>query len=223
MTVHQPLTRPASLKDAAYRQIKALLLAGALEQDRLYSAQFFADQLGVSRTPAREALLQLAGDGVLVCHDVRGFQIKHFSDQEIRDVFETRTLIETHALRKLAAEANPADLVDLQKSLKAMTAAAQRQDAQAFVEADKEFHMVALRRCGNAHLLAIMENIRTHISIFALQALRHAGRFDEVLREHAAIVKALRRRDRKQAFEALRHHLATTERYLLSSGNGLKD
>jgi DNA-binding GntR family transcriptional regulator len=215
MTVKQPLARPASLKDAAYRQIKALLLAGALEQNRLYSAQFFADQLGISRTPAREALLQLAGDGVLVCLDVRGFQIKRFSDREIRDVFETRTLIESHAMRKLADAPGPDDLRALGDSLKAMTAAAGRADAQAFVEADKEFHMVALRRCGNLHLLAIMENIRTHLSIFALQALRHAGRYAEVLAEHATIVKALRRGDRRAALHALRHHLSTTERYLL--------
>src|SRR5262249_55457354 len=84
-TAKQPIERSASLKDAAYTQIKNLLLGGQLAPDRLYSAQYFAEMLGVSRTPIREALLQLTGEGFLVCHDVRGFQIKEFTDKEIRD------------------------------------------------------------------------------------------------------------------------------------------
>src|SRR5262249_47924641 len=90
------IDRPRTLKDQAYREIKQQLLAGHLEHERLYSAQHFAERLGVSRTPVREALLQLASEGFLVCLDVRGFKIREFSDQEIRDLFETREVIETH-------------------------------------------------------------------------------------------------------------------------------
>jgi DNA-binding GntR family transcriptional regulator len=83
----QPIARHGSLKDAAYRQIKELLLSGRLEHGRLYSAQYFAEMLGVSRTPVREALLQLTSEGSLVCLDVRGFKIREFTDKEVRDVF----------------------------------------------------------------------------------------------------------------------------------------
>ena len=65
------------------------------------------------------------------------------------------------------------------------------------------------------NLLAIMDNIRNHITLFSLQALTHPGRFEEVLREHAAILEALKQRDRRKAVQAMAHHLATTEGYWL--------
>jgi DNA-binding GntR family transcriptional regulator len=213
----EPLTRPASLKDAAYRQIKDLLLAGKLARDHLYSAQYFAEMLGVSRTPVREALLQLANEGLLTCLDVRGFKIREFTAKEIQDVTETRALIETHVIGQVAAEMPASDVRQLEQCLKSMTARARKRDGQGFMEADKEFHMVLARRCDNRHLLALMEHIRNHISIFGLQALRHPTRYDEVLREHAAILDALRRQDRSKAIQAMSHHLATTRNYLLAA------
>lgn len=220
-TVSPPLERRSSLKDAAYRQIKSLLLSGQLAAGRLYSAQYFGDMLGVSRTPAREALLQLAAEGFLICRDVRGFQVKEFTAKEIRDVFETRAVVETHVIRGLADELSAEDLRALDQSLKQMVACAAGADAVGFLEADKEFHMVPVRRAGNLHLLAIMESIRDHISLFGLRTLAHAGRYEEVLREHAAILAALRHKDRKKAVQTLSDHLATTQGYLDNPASGV--
>ena len=211
----QTIARPGSLKDAAYRQIKDMLLSCGLEHDRLYSAQHFAEMLGVSRTPVREALLQLTSEDFLVCLDVRGFKIKEFTDQEIRDVFETRTVIETYLVERLADSIKPEDVRAMEQSIAAMTACAAKEDAVGFLEADKEFHMVPVRRSGNRHLLGIMESIRNHISLYGLQVLSHAGRYQEVIREHGAILAALRQGDRKTAVAAVGHHLATTRRYLV--------
>jgi len=216
------IERPRSLKDAAYREIKGLMITGQLEHDKLYSAQHFAEILGVSRTPVREALLQLTSEGFLVCLDVRGFKIKEFSPKEIRDVFETREVIETFALRRLADDLASDDLRHLDDTIKAMRSAAMKRDAVAFLEADREFHMIPLRRCGNLHLLAIMENIRNYISLFGLKALHHEGRFQEVIREHSAIVAALRDRDRKRAVHAIGSHLTATESYLQDAGEAAR-
>jgi DNA-binding GntR family transcriptional regulator len=210
-----PLERPASLKDAAYRQIKGLLLSGQLERDRLYSAQYFADSLGVSRTPVREALLQLASEGFLVCKDVRGFKIKDFAAKEIRDVFETRQVIESYLVKRLVEEMSAVDLQGMERSLQSMKAAAGQEDAHGFLESDKEFHMLPVRRTGNLHLLAVMEAIRNQMSIFGLTALSHPGRYQEVIREHEAILTALRQRDKKKAVQAMSQHLATTEGRIL--------
>jgi len=217
VTSRQPLERPASLKDAAYRQIKELLLSGRLAHDHLYSAQYFAEMLGVSRTPVREALLQLTSEGSLVCLDVRGFKIREFSAKEVRDVFETRLVIETHVFKQLVDGQSADDIRDMERSLKAMTDCAAQSDSLGFLEADKAFHLVPLRRAGNLHIQAIMAQIRDHIAILGLQALRHEGRYQEILREHAAILKALRRRDKTKVIRAVRHHLATTAGHLLEN------
>ena len=85
------IDRPTSLKDSAYRAIKDQLVSGQLEPDKIYSAQHFAAMLGVSRTPIREAMLQLAGEegSAGLPGGAPGFKIKRFSEREIlRDVFE---------------------------------------------------------------------------------------------------------------------------------------
>jgi DNA-binding GntR family transcriptional regulator len=212
---NQPLPRPASLKDAAYRQIKALLIAGRLERDKLYSAQFFAAMLGVSRTPVREALLQLANEGFLVCFDVKGFRVRDFSPKEIHDLFESRSVIETYLTKRLADNPSADDLRHMEESLRLMRACAARSDPHGFLEADKEFHLVPVRRLGNQHLASIMDNLRVHMSVLTLKALAHRGTFAGILREHTAILRALRRKDKKRAVQAMRHHLATTEQHLL--------
>lgn len=215
-TAPRPLGRPASLKDAAYGQIKNLLITGQLEHDKLYSAQFFADMLGVSRTPVREALLQLTNEGFLVCFDVRGFKIKEFSPKDVADVFETRQIIETYLIRRLADTLPADDLRHMEQTLKVMRDCAARGDSLGFLDADKEFHMIPLRRSGNLHLLSIMEHVRGYMSILSLRALGRPGRSQQVLREHAAIIKALRARDPKQAVRAMRHHLAKTAEHWLT-------
>jgi len=214
--VNQPLERPASLKDASYAQIKNLLLTEQLERDKLYSAQYFADRLGVSRTPVREALLQLASEGFLICKDVRGFQIKDFSDKEIKDVFETRQLIESHLIKRLVEEGTTEDFRQMEQCVKRMSENAARHDEQAFLEADKEFHMIPVRRCGNAHLASIMESIRNHMALFGVKALMHRQGFQEVIQEHTAILDALRHKDKKKAIQAMGNHLSTTEQHLLA-------
>jgi DNA-binding GntR family transcriptional regulator len=213
---NQPIDRPGTLKDRAYQEIKKQLVSGKLEHNRLYSAQYFAELLGVSRTPARDALLQLANEGFLVCLDVRGFKIREFSAKEIDDVFEAREVIETYVAGRLVGMLSAEDFEGLQESLQRMIGHAARDDVFAFLEADKDFHMILVRRQGNHLLESIMDDIRSYLSLFGVKVLAHKGRFQEVVREHQRILDALRRQDRKKAVQAVRDHLMTTKRYLVT-------
>ena len=212
-----PIDRPSSLKDSAYRTIKDQLVSGQLDHDKIYSAQHFAGMLGVSRTPIREAMLQLAGEGFLVCLEARGFKIKQFSEREIRDVFETRRMIETFVAKQLLEKLTPEDIRQLKENLRVMAEHAQRGSAHGFMEADKAFHLSLVRCTGNQMLASIMETIRNHIALFGLKALAHEGRFAEVMREHRNIIKALELKDRKRALHAINYHLTATERCLLGT------
>lgn len=209
------IARPGTLKDLAYREIMGQLLSGQLQPDKLYSAQYFADRLGISRTPAREALLQLANMGFLVCLDVRGFKLKRYSNQEIRDVFEARRVIETYVLTRLVGRLSAEQLDQFQQNLACMNRCAARKDALGFLEADRQFHMLPVLLAGNQFLAGVMDGIRNHIAVLGIRALGHASRFREVIQEHAAILDALRAGRRQRAIRALDHHLATTRRYLL--------
>jgi len=212
-----PIERPRTLMELAYVEIKQLLTTGHLEFDKIYSANQFADMLKVSRTPVREALLQLTTEGFLVSVQGRGFKIRDFSQKEIRDFFETRRMIETYVIEHLVGSLTEQDFQRLDESCYQMGNNIDPRSADAFLEADKEFHMSLVHRYNNFLLKSIMGDIRDLISIFGQRALSHAGRTQEVVDEHRRILQGLRREDGQEAVRAMVDHLETTENYLIEN------
>ena len=211
------LRRTHGLKDQAYDQLRSLILRGQLAPDTVYSATHFAQLLGVSRTPVREALLQLVTEGFLTVFKQEGYTLRRFTEKEIRELFETRRLIETYVAEQLTGKLAEPDLRQLRATLKGMAALAAQGDTPGFLETDRAFHMTLIARLDNRLLASIMENIRGQVSLFALQAVSsHKGRTAEILREHGDIIDALAGKDPRKAVRAVIDHLETTEQRVLS-------
>ena len=211
------IEHPGTLQNLAYERIKNLLISGQLEFEEVYSANQFAEILGVSRTPIREALLQLATEGFFISLRGRGFKIKDFSEKEIKDFFETRKMIEVYVIERLVGEVSKQDLKPLDDSLKLMINERNEERTYSFLEADKSFHMNLIHHYKNRLLESIMENIRDFISIFGRKALSSPGRIQEVIQEHQDIFQALHQRDKKKAVNAMKYHLDATEKSLLEN------
>ena len=211
------LEQPGTLQNLAYERIKTLLISGQLEFDEVYSANHFAEILGVSRTPIREALLQLTSEGFFVSLRGRGFKIKEFSEKEIQDFFEARKMIEAYVIEQLVDEVSAEDLKPLDDSLAQMINGHKKTETYSFLEADKSFHMNLIRRYENSLLESIMGNIRDFISILGQKALASPGRVQEVIREHQHILEALHQKDRIKAVQAIQYHLDATEKSLLEN------
>jgi DNA-binding GntR family transcriptional regulator len=211
------LEQPGTLQNLAYERIKTLLISGQLEFDEVYSANHFAEILGVSRTPIREALLQLTSEGFFVSLRGRGFKIKQFSEKEIQDFFEARKMIEAYVIEQLVDEVSAEDLKPLDDSLAQMINGHKKTETYSFLEADKSFHMNLIRRYENSLLESIMGNIRDFISILGQKALASPGRVQEVIQEHQHILEALHQKDRIKAVQAIKYHLDATEKSLLEN------
>jgi DNA-binding GntR family transcriptional regulator len=212
-----PLDKPRGLKELAYQQLRSLIVQGRLEPRTVYSATQFAQMLGVSRTPVREALLALVSEGFFSVIKQEGYTLRRFSEKEIRDLFETRRLLETYAAQKVTGTLSDADVRRLKATLRGMAALAARGDVAGFLESDRAFHLAILARLNNGVLSSIMDTIRGQITLFAVQAVSHKGRSQEILREHGAILAALCGRDPKKAVRVVVEHLKTTEAYVLSA------
>ena len=212
------LRRPHGLKEQAYDQVRSLILRGKLALDTVYSAAQFADMLGVSRTPVREALLQLVTEGYLSVIKQEGYTLRRFTEKEIRELFETRRLIETYVAEQVTGKLTETDVRQLRSTLKSMAALAGEGDTAGFLETDRAFHMTLLARLDNRLLASIMENIRGQVSLFAMQAVAsHKGRTAEILREHGEILETLRGKDPRKAVRAVVDHLETTRQHVLGS------
>jgi DNA-binding GntR family transcriptional regulator len=210
------LRRPHGLKDLAYDQLRSLILRGQLAPDTVYSAAQFAETLGVSRTPVREALLQLVSEGFLTVIKQEGYTLRRFNEKEIRELFEARRLIETYVAEQITGKLSDPDVRQLRAMLKGMAALAEQNDTAGFLETDRAFHMTLVQRLDNRILAALMEKIRGQVSLFAMQAVAsHKGRTDEILREHGEILDTLRGKDPRKAVRAVVDHLETTQKHVL--------
>lgn len=215
MSPIQPITRPQTLKDLAYTEIRNLLMTGQIKPQEIITANQFAVTLKVSRTPVRESLLQLASEGFLVAIDGRGFMIRQFFEKEIRDFFEVRRMVEVHVIKNLVGTLEDHDLDEMDELLLLMQEKAGEDDPGGFLENDKAFHMALVRRYNNSLLITITEQIRTLIAILGQKALSSQGRIQQVLEEHSAIVRGIRERNVQAATEAMINHLNTTESIIL--------
>ena len=217
MNMIEPIIRPQTFKDLAYSEIRSLLTTGSIKAAEIITANQFARMLKVSRTPVREALLQLASEGFIVAVDGRGFMVRQFSEKEIRDFFEVRRMVEVHVIEQLVGRLGAPDFNEMDEMLLMMEQRAEKKDSGGFLEADKDFHMDLVHRYNNSLLITITEQIRTLIAILGLKALATSGRIQRVLEEHAQIVEGFRKKNVQSAVKAMVNHLNTTEKEILKN------
>ncbi|MFZ5828556.1 MAG: GntR family transcriptional regulator [Planctomycetota bacterium] len=189
-----------TIREQIADRIRADVLSGRLAAGASLREQSLAQQYGVSRGPIRDALLQLTQEGLLVAKPNCGVTVGTSSIEDIQPlVVDLRRRIEVHALRNAFARLTEADVDRLDQTVERLRAACEKMDLAEIVRNDMALHRCILEATGNPDLLAIWLPI---VSRMMLHCSRHRNMM-ESHREHAAIVDAIRRRDRKAAVKAL--------------------
>jgi DNA-binding GntR family transcriptional regulator len=204
-----PITQGASLSSQAYEHIRAAIIAGEVEPGRLYSVSQFADMLGVSRTPAREALLALVADGLLMVHRNRGYEVAPVTNSLMEEIVEVRRMLEIPAMRRIASmDPRPDDaLTTAWTAYKAMTSAADDADLMSFMASDRTFHLALVEATGNSKLTAIVADLRDHMHLPGLRGLAEAGKLHSTVKDHIELLEAIEARDPDVAGRVMERHL----------------
>ncbi|PSK99509.1 DNA-binding GntR family transcriptional regulator [Murinocardiopsis flavida] len=211
MNLSAPSAAPkASATDRAYTHTKDAILGRRYEGGAIVSEGDIAADVGVSRTPVREALLRLQAEGLVRLYPKRGALIVPVSRQEVDDVIETRRLVEGYTVERAAAGdlAGRAALAGrLTGLLEAMEDGLAAGDTTAFVHADREFHRTIVAAAGNDILNALYESLRDRQYRMMRAGSRDADLMRRNIAEHAAILDAVRRGVAEDAAAAVRTHL----------------
>jgi DNA-binding GntR family transcriptional regulator len=211
-----PKTIPRSnLGEEVYRLLwKRILDRGLRPGDKLSDLRL-SQELGVSRTPTREALQRLVSDGIVRVERNRGFFVTSFSASDIAEIYDLRATLETMALRAAAPQLTPdllvsaqSDLDNVEARLDAAITESEKLDAfTAFLEVDRGFHRSLVELAGNSRLQNIVEGLWAQIAVF-----QWAGGFrdhwtDAAITRHRSIIAAMLQGDLEQATEELRQHI----------------
>lgn len=198
----------STLKDSTEALIRRALLSGAMKPGEIYSANSLAARLGVSNSPAREAMMSLVNKGLLELVRNRGFRVVELSGRDKQEVYDLRRLIEVEAVRRVAAAGVDADQTALLRKLtEDSVAAAGAEDIVEYLEADQRFHATLVGMLGNRRWTTIVENLRDQSRINGSYRLQERGLQESSALEHRGIVEAVIAGDAARAAELMVHHL----------------
>ena len=206
-----PAERTETFKEQAYRAIQEYIITNKMQRGKIYSEQWFADSLQISRTPVREAVLQLRSEGLLEILRNRGVRIKDPTQEDARNVFQMRAAIDGYCSAYMAEHHEEDAAV---RSLREIRTAIERCHEN-FNHDDELFvHEEIVRFTGNPLFEMQFQQIRTRINIFWWDVIRAENRREEVYREHSAIIDDIERGDVNAAFLSAMEHNRITYRRL---------
>lgn len=196
----RPMIVRSPLGDQVYLQILQRIERGDLPTGSKLRDAAIAAELGVSRTPVREALVRLAREGVLSAEPGRGFRLTPMAPTELRDIGSILA-----ALEPLALDQSPEPATDQLSRLAEIVRRLEqtRGDIPACVELDEQFHRVLLEGCSNRRLVVLLETLRRGLRRYLYHYLQRGGRVSLSTLQHTRIAEALRNGDRATARQLL--------------------
>ncbi|TNE41693.1 MAG: GntR family transcriptional regulator [Sphingomonadales bacterium] len=208
--------KPTSLRLQVYRQLRQALRQGGLGRNQVATERDLAAELGVSRTPVREALALLVHDG-LVVPTVKGFTLPEVTEQDVANIYEVRRLVECHALMLIVDRLSGADFISLREHLRAQEYADRANDTTAFVEANTSFHAIWINAVPNRQLREIIDRFDEHVRWIRELTLYQSETRRTAMIGLARILRALEEGDALAASRAMMDHLLAAERSLLEA------
>lgn len=199
--------------ETAYTFVKSRILNTTFGEGEFLTEGHVAEELGLSRTPVREAFHRLEHEGLLKLAPKKGAFVPAITRREVEEVMEARRLIERHsAMRAVLLGDELPDLHrELQSFLREQAAYAEEGDTEAFVDCDRRFHARLVGASGNSIMREIYDGLRDRQLRMGVRAVvATSQRAKQVLREHEAIVDGLASGDPEVAREALDAHLDAT-------------
>lgn len=210
-----PNAPQASLTQHTIEAVRNAIHSGLLIPGELYSVYKLAEELGVSRSPAREALLRLAETGMVRFERNRGFRILLPTPHDIAEIFSIRLALEVPAVRRATLHADEAARHSLRQLYVAMQEAACLHDESTFERHDQQLHALLLDIEGNSRTAAIINNLRDATRLVGVSTVGTDRSLLDVLNEHLPIVEAFEAGNPAAAGATMEKHLRETGRLLL--------
>lgn len=210
------------LREVVCESLREAIRSGVLKPgERIMEIQI-AEELGVSRTPVREAIRKLELEGYVVMMPRRGTYVASMSIRDINEIFEIRTALESLSNGLAADHITDEELEHLQRLLVIIGGYIKEGNIEKIVETDIEFHDMMYHAARNTRLVGIISNLRDQLTRFRTLSMSYPGRLEATIEEHRLIVEAIARGDRKAASKAAERHMENSEKTLLKAMEAMK-
>lgn len=211
----QEIKADPSITDRVRDSLREAIIEGRLAPGSLHSVQSLASSFGVSRTPVREALIDLEGRGMVEFERNRGVRVLQTSIHDLEEILSLRILLEVPAAYRAAEQATEETANELSDELIAMRKAARERDERTMMAHDRRFHEIINEASGNSRLAAYVDSLRDLILTRGKSTVGRSRDLPAIVREHEAIIAAIEANDPDAAAVAMKGHLVNTASLLL--------
>ena len=205
------------LREVVCETLRNAIVAGTLKPgERLMEIQV-AEELGVSRTPVREAIRKLELEGFVVMIPRRGTYVSDLSIKDVNEVYEVRTALDVLAAGLAVERITEEELEEMERLLVVFGECIEANDMDKIVDADSKFHDILYKATRNERLIGIVNNLREQLTRFRSLSMSYPGRLKDMLEEHTRLVEALGQRNATVAQKLANDHMANAEQTLLKT------
>jgi DNA-binding GntR family transcriptional regulator len=212
--------RYKSTADYVTAEIQRLILSGELPPGARVDQIELATQLEVSRHPVRQAIERLAERGFIILHPHRSAIIAEISVEDMDELYRARRVVEEWAIRQSWERGTPPLAADVMPAFKQLERADAAQDLEAYMAANRAFHLAMYQGCGNRYILRTITSLFDLSERYQRTALHHKRRVDRSHRDHKAMMKALAADDCDQLLSLITAHNEGTQAMVRAAKSG---
>lgn len=209
-------TSDTSLRNKVFQYIRSQIIAGVYPPGETILETKLADELGVSRTPVREAIWLLEVEGLVEVAAKKGAVVLGISDKDVSDIFAMRQLLEALAARWAASRLTDDEIKELQKICDLSEFYAQKRNMEELAELDNRFHQLIYEASGSRMLNMTLSNLHKYVLQARLHSINTDNRFSQSVTEHLTLLEAFRNRDPEAAEKAMTNHVNMAYSNILS-------
>jgi DNA-binding GntR family transcriptional regulator len=210
LKVGKLLSSTTRIVDSVYETLRKEILSGKLSAGQQLSVPELARQLSVSRSPVREAVLQLVADGLAVENPRKGVAVKTIEIDDLLEIHEVREPVEGLSARLCAERIDPGGFGVLREILDRQRVCVEQSDGRGYFETNLAFHEALARFTRNNRLQEVVRSLGDQMRIGLRHVASDVHQQRRGILEHAQILKAIERHDSERAESLMRTHIAKT-------------
>ncbi|KIR01973.1 hypothetical protein P261_00787 [Lachnospiraceae bacterium TWA4] len=203
------------LRDAVFCTLRDAILKGSLPPGQHLMEMQLATQLGVSRTPVREAIRKLELEGLVIMIPRKGARVAAISEKSLKDVLEVRRALEELSVSLACRRMNKEELDEIREINEAFKLACLGDDVVKIAQIDENFHQKIYQASGNKRLLQLLNQLQNQMYRYRVEYIKNTERRSALFKEHDTLITLISEHKTEEATECIRKHIIFQEDYVL--------
>lgn len=205
------------LRDVVFQTLREAILTGDIEPGERLMEIHLSNQLGVSRTPIREAIRKLELEGLVVMTPRKGAIVASITEEDLKEVLEVRVVLEMLAMELACKKINGEQMDGLKRALKEFQDVIDLDDPNKIASKDEAFHDCIYQATGNSKLMNLLNNLREQMYRYRVEYIKDISSRHSLVEEHILMIEALEKRDIASGTSVIKTHILNQQERIIQN------